>query len=178
MKYSAILLTSLVLAGCGDKALERRITALERRVAELEQQGSPQAVKTSVNTPSVVSDNTGSSQGTTVNKPSFRFEHSEFDFGTINEGEIVEHLFRFTNVGTAPLVIKKASASCGCTVPSSPKDPIQPGESSEIKVRFDSSNKPNQQVKTITIEANTDPVLTKLQIKGFVIPKNQSNPGN
>ncbi len=179
MRHSIIIIAVFILAGCSsDKALERRITALERRVAELEQQGNTQASKTALNATAVTTANAGISEGSEIAQPKFLFEESEFDFGTIDEGKIVEHSFRFTNIGKAPLVVKKATASCGCTVPSSPKDPIKPGESSEIKVRFDSNNKPNQQVKTITIEANTEPVLTKLQIRGFVVPKNQAKPVN
>lgn len=108
-----------------------------------------------------------------VKTPAFDFEETDFNFGTINEGEIVDHNFKFTNTGNAPLIINRASASCGCTVPSPPKDPILPGQSSEIHVRFNSNNKENQQVKTITIEANTTPAITKLQIHGFIVPKNQ-----
>ena len=107
--------------------------------------------------------------------PAFRFEETDFNFGSINEGDMVDHSFKFTNVGNKPLVIDRAFASCGCTVPSPPKDPIQPGQSSAIHVRFNSSNKQNQQIKTITIEANTKPSITKLEIHGFVIPKNSSN---
>ena len=106
--------------------------------------------------------------------PVFEFDETDFNFGTVNEGEIVDHNFKFTNTGNAPLIINRATASCGCTVPSPPKDPILPGQTGTIHVRFNSHNKENQQVKTITIEANTTPAITKLQIHGFVVPKNQT----
>jgi hypothetical protein len=177
-----IFLTIIVfsLAACQkDQNLERRVNALERRVAELEQQisSSPQASPAKLTSQPGVTSDTGPKSGTAL-KPVFHFEEPDYNFGTINEGEVVNHLYKFTNVGAAPLIITKATASCGCTVPSPPKDPILPGQSSEIRVQFDTKNKPNQQVKTITIEANTDPVITKLQLRGFVVPKNQSNPGN
>jgi hypothetical protein len=173
MKYAVLIFGTVVLLGCSrEKALERRSTARERRVASLEQQTTVKPTNTSLGSPAVSASEAGTGQSSAL-KPKFQFLESEFDFGTIQEGEVVEHLFQFTNVGNAPLIIKKASASCGCTVPSTPKDPILPGESSEIKVRFDSRNKPNQQLKTITIEANTEPVMTRLQIKGFVVPNSQ-----
>lgn len=94
-----------------------------------------------------------------------------WDFGKINEGEVVAHSFPFTNTGTSDLVISGCSASCGCTTPKCDKKPIAPGESSVIEIRFDSNGKTNQQSKNITVTANTNPPETILTITGFVIPK-------
>ena len=66
------------------------------------------------------------------------FDKKEFDFGTIKQGEVVEGTFLVSNKGKTDLIITSAKASCGCTVPEWPKDPIKPGESSEIKFKFDS----------------------------------------
>lgn len=107
----------------------------------------------------------------TVNVAKMTFENKHFDFGTIQEGKVVNHVYKFTNTGKIPLVISDARSTCGCTVPKWPKDPIQPGASGEISVRFDSSNKKDTQAKPITITANTYPSQTVLQIKGIVIPK-------
>lgn len=96
------------------------------------------------------------------------FSESEFDFGTVDEGEKVEHIYKFTNDGDEPLTISNAKGSCGCTVPEWPKEPIAPGESGEILVSFDTKNKPNKQTKTVTITANTEPAQTFLKITGFV----------
>jgi hypothetical protein len=59
------------------------------------------------------------------------FEKAEFDFGTINEGEMVSHTYYFTNTSNVPLIIQNAAPSCGCTVPEWPKDPIPPGGSGQ-----------------------------------------------
>jgi hypothetical protein len=163
-------LTFLFISCSSNKELEKRIALLERRVAALEV-GSSAGKKPAGNVqlagnPTKVEDN--------VPKSAIKFESLEYDFGTINEGEVVEHTFQFTNSGTTPLLIEKATATCGCTVPKWPKDPIPAGETGEIKVRFDSKNKPNQQIKTITITANTDPSITRLRIKGFVTPSQQT----
>ncbi len=107
----------------------------------------------------------------TVNVAKMTFENTRYDFGTINEGEIVTHNYKFTNTGKIPLVISDARSTCGCTVPDWPKDPIQPGEEGQISVQFDSKGKKDQQAKPITISANTYPNQTILQIKGTVIPK-------
>jgi len=102
------------------------------------------------------------------------FEEMEYDFGTVMEGEMVVHAFTFTNTGNVPLVIQSATSSCGCTVPEPPKDPIPVGESGKIEVRFNTAGRPNQQSKTITVIANTEPQRTLLKIKGTVIPKDQA----
>jgi uncharacterized cupredoxin-like copper-binding protein len=107
-----------------------------------------------------------------VKEPKLDFGNDmSHDFGTIIEGERVEHTFKFTNTGTADLVISSATASCGCTIPSPPKEPIAPGEEGEIKVEFNSAGKSAMQTKDITILANTNPVKTILQIKVFVEKK-------
>ena len=101
----------------------------------------------------------------------FSFDKKTWDFGTIVDGEVVEHTFRFTNTGSKDLVISSASASCGCTIPNWPKEPIAPGDKGEIKVEFNSNGKKDLVTKDITILANTNPVKTILQIKVFVEKK-------
>ena len=178
MKYLKTLQLALIvfiLLSCSsDSKLERRITALERRVATLESGDTVEKRPINDNVslasnPKKINDN--------APKSIFSIESTEFDFGKVNEGDIVNHVFEFTNTGKSPLVIDKATASCGCTVPDWPKHPIGVGETGEIKVRFDTKGKPNQQIKTISITANTEPTLTRLRIKGFVTPKNQQTTG-
>ena len=99
------------------------------------------------------------------------FDKVLHDFGTIDEGETVQTTFTFTNTGKTDLLIVDARGSCGCTVPKYPKNtPIKPGESGEILVSFDSSNKPNTQHKTVTISANTQSGRETLRIKAMVTP--------
>ena len=97
------------------------------------------------------------------------FAENEFDFGTLEEGEKVEHVFKFENTSANPLTISNARGSCGCTVPEWPREPIAPGESGEIKVKFDSKGKKGKQNKTVTITANTIPGNTILTIMSDVI---------
>ena len=98
------------------------------------------------------------------------FDAYEHDFGTMDEGDAVTHIFSFTNTGNEPLILDKCKGSCGCTVPQCPKEPIAPGASGEIEVKFNSKGKKNNQTKTVTINANTDPGQTILKIKAFVNP--------
>ena len=102
--------------------------------------------------------------------PVMAFDESSFDFGTINQGEPQEHVFRFTNNGEADRVIVDAKSSCGCTVPQYPKTPVAPGESGELLVKFNGSGK-NQVSKTVTITANTEKGKEMISIKAFVTPK-------
>jgi len=92
----------------------------------------------------------------------------EHDFGSIQQDTENEHVFSFTNTGNEPLIIEKAKGSCGCTVPEYPKEPIPPGESSEIRVVYKPGKQKNNQTKKVTVTANTDPVQTVLTIKANV----------
>lgn len=103
--------------------------------------------------------------------PVMEFEKEEHDFGTIEQGSPQETVFKFTNTGNAPLIITNATSSCGCTVPNPPKEPIAPGESGELVVKFNGSGQ-NQVTKTITVNANTEKGTEQLRIKAFVNPKN------
>lgn len=104
--------------------------------------------------------------------PKLEFDEKEHDFGEVEEGDIVEHTFSFKNTGDAPLIISSAKASCGCTVPSYPKnEAIAPGDSGEMTVKFNTRGKPNKQMKTVRITANTESGRETLRIKAFVNPK-------
>ena len=100
------------------------------------------------------------------------FEEYEHDFGVLDEGDKVEHIFKFTNTGENPLILENCKGSCGCTVPTCPKEPIQPGGEGEIKVVFNSRGKKNKQTKRVTITANTAPeAQTVLTISANVTPE-------
>ncbi|MFN0176791.1 MAG: DUF1573 domain-containing protein [Saprospiraceae bacterium] len=99
---------------------------------------------------------------------SIQYDQPVFDYGTINEGEIVKHAYKFKNTGSEPLVISNCKGSCGCTVPTWPKEPIPPGGEGEIKVEFNSKGKPGPQSKRVTVTANTTPTETFIEIKGEV----------
>lgn len=99
--------------------------------------------------------------------PVMSFSETEFDFGTIDQGTPVEHIFKFQNTGEADLVIVDAKSSCGCTVPEYTKEPVAPGEEGELLVKFNGSGK-NQVSKTVTITTNTAAGKEQIKIKAFV----------
>lgn len=99
------------------------------------------------------------------------FDKSFYDFGTVTEGEIVETVFKVTNTGETDLVITDAQVTCGCTVPVWPKDPIKPGQTEDIKVKFNTNGKTNRQQKNITLITNTKSGREILTLKGMVTPK-------
>ncbi len=105
-----------------------------------------------------------------INNPTeITFKEERIDFGTIKEGEKVTRVFEFTNTGDKDLAISNVTATCGCTVPSSwPKEPVAPGEGGKIEVTFNSEGKGGQQVKKITILANTRPSATVVALAGVV----------
>ena len=96
------------------------------------------------------------------------FEQTDFDFGSVKEGEKVKHTYKFKNTGNEPLIISTAKGSCGCTVPKWPSEPIAPGGSGQIDVEFDSKGKPGKQAKRVTVTANTVPAQSFLNISGNV----------
>ncbi len=102
--------------------------------------------------------------------PTINFEEKEFDFGTIEQGTPVEHIFKFKNEGEAPLMIVNAKSSCGCTIPEYTKAPVAPGETGELLVKFNGSGQ-NQVSKTVTLTTNTKAGTETLMIKAFVNPK-------
>ena len=97
-----------------------------------------------------------------------KFDKTTHDFGTFSEAQPVkECTFTFTNVGTAPLVINQAVASCGCTVPAYTKEPVAPGKTGQIKVTYNGKGKfPGHFKKSITIRTNGKPEMTRLYIEG------------
>jgi len=102
--------------------------------------------------------------------PVMSFQNTEYDFGIINENDIVETVFKFENTGVTDLIITNARASCGCTIPEWPKHPIKPGEKAVIKVKFNSRGKKNKQNKTVTLSTNTKNGREFLKIKAQVTP--------
>ena len=94
---------------------------------------------------------------------------SLYDFGKITDGEKVEYSFRFKNTGKNPLIITNASASCGCTVPEKPEEPVKPGETGFIKVAFDSKGRVGDAHKEIFVASNANPGFPTLAIKGQVL---------
>lgn len=107
----------------------------------------------------------------------FKFKEETWDFGTIPQGKPVKHQFSFTNTGKAPIVIQNVQASCGCTTPTWPKEPILPGKSDVIEVQYNAAN-PGGFNKSITITSNAASASKMLYIKGTVeaAPKDQTTP--
>lgn len=93
------------------------------------------------------------------------------DYGTIEQGANGECTFTVTNTGTAPLIISMCKGSCGCTVPSCPKEPIAPGATATIKVKYD-TNRVGPINKSVTITSNADNEPQKIiRIKGNIKAK-------
>ena len=99
------------------------------------------------------------------------FKEKSWDFGDIRDGDIVNHDFKFKNIGDAPLEVKNVTATCGCTQPSFPFLPIGPGEEGTISVTFNSTGKINEQRPTVTVITNGRPSIVKLNLEGMVRPK-------
>lgn len=107
-----------------------------------------------------------------ASKTTMTFDRMKHDFGKVFEDSENRTTFIVKNTGKKPLMIESVSASCGCTTPSKPEKPIAPGKSDKIEVVFHPKvGQLNEQTKTVTVTANTDPSLSVLTITAFVNPK-------
>ena len=157
-----VVILGTAMTACGDKGSEKRIAELESRLADLEGgTTTPQPVATPAQAPAAKPEGP---------LPVMEWTNVEHDFGTINEGEKVTHVYQFKNTGAVPLIIETVRPSCGCTAPNWSKEPIPVGGTGEVEVVFDSKGKPNAQNKTVTVTANTWPQSTVLRFKTFVTP--------
>jgi hypothetical protein len=109
------------------------------------------------------------------NAPVMKFENLTVHYGTINKGADGVRQFPFTNTGKSPLKILKVKSSCGCTVPTYPKEEIMPGETGEISVKYNTS-KPGRFSKSISIFTNTAKERIVLRIDGNVVDPNKPAP--
>jgi Protein of unknown function (DUF1573) len=96
---------------------------------------------------------------------------SSQNFGKVTDGEKVMITFHFKNTGTKPLIISSVQASCGCTVPSRPEEPIAPGAEGKITAEFNSEGRVGKASKNITVAANTKEGVAVLTFEGEVLPK-------
>jgi hypothetical protein len=98
---------------------------------------------------------------------------SVYNFGKVTDGEKVVFSYRFRNTGNNPLVISSATASCGCTVPEKPEEPVKPGETGFLKVVFNSKGRVGPVHKEVNVVSNAYPKFPTLQLLGEVISENK-----
>ncbi|MCF6297659.1 MAG: DUF1573 domain-containing protein [Flavobacteriaceae bacterium] len=100
--------------------------------------------------------------------PVFEFEEEVIDYGDIAQNSDGNRIFKFKNIGKTPLIISQVKGSCGCTIPTKPEEPIMPGKTSEIKVKYE-TNRIGSFSKTITIVSNASEEKKVVRIKGRVL---------
>lgn len=109
------------------------------------------------------------------NGAKIEFKEETINYGTVTKGEDNgKRIFEFKNTGNEPLIIKDAKSSCGCTIPSFPKNPIPPGGSDKIEVQYNMNPGPISKTITVTTNAvNKENGMIALRIKGMVIVKEE-----
>lgn len=107
--------------------------------------------------------------------PQLQFKEDLHDFGKIKEGIIATYDFTFSNTGNQPLLLTDVRPSCGCTTPEWPKEPIQPGKTGTIRVKYNSAGRPGNFSKSITVITNIPDKTPVLFIKGVVEPSTENN---
>lgn len=110
--------------------------------------------------------------GLAVSAQEFKFEKETIDYGKVAEGTNSTKVFEFTNVGDAPLIIKRIQSTCGCAIPKKPEKPIMPNEKGSIEVSYD-TKRIGGFSKAITIFSNAKTERKMLKIKGYVIKKDK-----
>jgi hypothetical protein len=105
--------------------------------------------------------------------PIFKFESVVINYGDIAKNSDGVRFFKFKNIGKSPLIITNVKGSCGCTVPTSPKEPIMPGEEGKIEVKY-ATNRIGSFSKTVTITSNATETTKIVSIKGKVLNDEQS----
>ena len=103
--------------------------------------------------------------------PVITFTENKYDFGTIKEGDVVKHTFKFKNTGNQPLLVSEVRVTCGCTTPDWTKTPVAPGENGFITAQFNSTGKPGQNHKVITVVSNSVTGNVPLSFVTTVSPK-------
>lgn len=106
------------------------------------------------------------------NGPIMTFEDDKVDYGTIEQHGEPLRVLKFTNTGTEPLVIKNARGSCGCTVPKWKKEPIMPGETSELEIRY-ATNRLGKINKKVTVTTNEGGEPHVIKVIGNILKKEE-----
>lgn len=106
-----------------------------------------------------------------LNGAKIEFAQEVIDYGEVAYASNGEREFIIKNIGDAPLIITNTKGSCGCTVPTRPKEPIMPGKEAVMKVKYDTRRGGQPFSKTITVSSNAVNFPTKVvRIKGRVLP--------
>ena len=123
----------------------------------------------------------GANTTTKPSGPHLEWESTVIDYGEIKKGSDPLRKAIFTNTGTEPLIIKSARGSCGCTVPTWPKEPIMPGERGVIEIRYD-TQRIGPINKSVTVTTNESEQESRISLKGNIsadeeqtLPKNEGN---
>lgn len=106
------------------------------------------------------------------NQADIKFEETIIDYGEVEFESDGKRIFKFKNIGNAPLVFQRISSSCGCTIPKKPEKPIEPGETGEIEVEYD-TKRVGLFMKAISVISNSKNPSTVLRIKGEVLPEKE-----
>lgn len=117
----------------------------------------------------------GNNEAALAEMPTMDFVDTMHNFGNLKEGDVVTYDFEFKNNGKKPLIISGATGSCGCTAPDYPHKPIEPGETGNITVKFNTADKQYHQEKSVTIATNSRRGTHMLYIKADVAPDKEKH---
>jgi Protein of unknown function (DUF1573) len=155
MKRYAIALIMIAFAACNQSGNDKDKSATDSSLLSTSLVNNPHSAN-------------GLDTATYNAKATMDFKDTLHNFGNVQQGEMVQYEFEFTNNGKSPLIISSATGSCGCTVADYPHDPVMPGKSAAMKTMFSSAGKSGHQEKSITIVTNAKRPVYMLYIKADV----------
>lgn len=169
MKKTALLFSTFALIALSTVAQDKKKGTDARPVEKTMQAATPQ--------PAAVPAQQATPDAANMNPDlSMKFNEEDHNFGNVPEGPSASFDFELKNIGKVPIIISNAHGSCGCTVPTWPKEPILPGKTSKITVTYSTQGRPGQINKTVTVTTN---VGTKvLKISGNVEKADTQTPAN
>jgi hypothetical protein len=165
MKRYTLALIMIVFAACNQNAGDKEKSAADSGMLSTSIVNNPHSAN-------------GLDTATYNAKPTMDFKDTLHDFENVQQGEVVQYEFEFTNNGKSPLIISSATGSCGCTVADYAHDPILPGQSATMKAVFSSAGKTGHQEKSISIITNAKRPVYMLYIKADVYGDMQANKQN
>ncbi|HLG02088.1 MAG TPA: DUF1573 domain-containing protein [Bacteroidia bacterium] len=164
-KFFMLTIAGLIFSAAYAQAPATKATAKNSAdtIKRIEARKSP---VTPAKAPAATTKTPAPATGAATADPGYKFDKVDHDYGTIPKGADPYCSFKLTNTGKTPLVIQSATGSCGCTVPEYPKEPIAPGQTITIKVRYDTNRPgPFEKQVTVVLQGKDQPAILKIHGK-------------
>ena len=166
--FLVILVSGSVITSFAQDKAKTAAKAEPKKVETTAPAAATKAVSASPATPAATQAAPAAQPAENPNAPAIKFKTEKHDFGTVPEGPQAKFDFDFVNEGKEPLILSNVQASCGCTTPEWPKEPILPGKSAKVTAIYNTQGRPGPFTKSITVTSNANTPSVVLMINGTV----------